>query len=286
MMVEGTNAAGRGILTIDDLDDAVVSNLLDRARTHIQTAYAGASRGFVTALIFQSSSLRTRVGFSVASARLGGTAVDALELRNDRSMTHAESFADTLRTLQGMADLVVTRTLLPLRDTCHDESLGAIINGGERGGEHPTQALIDLLAIEEEAGDVGSLRLGLCGDLSSRSAVSLIKLLNRRLPVSLTLMCPSERSLPAGLLSDHLAARTQEITDLELENLDVLYMVGLPQGEGERELTNATRFEFAAHGRHDRKPPSQSGRVVTAPGDRRAGSRHSFRFSNTYICSE
>ena len=50
MRVDGTGkAAGRAIVTIDDLDDAAVTKLLDRSRTHLQTPSADAPRAFVTA---------------------------------------------------------------------------------------------------------------------------------------------------------------------------------------------------------------------------------------------
>lgn len=233
---------GRSICSVGDLTDADIEAILGRARD-LPAPGAGRADGFVTALLFQSSSLRTRTGFAVATQRLGGSVVDVSELRNDPTMSRSESFADTLRTVQGMVDLVVTRTVAPLSALCPDRR-DPVINGGELGGEHPTQALIDLLAIEEEAGPVPDLRIGVCGDLGARAARSLLELLGRRQPQALVLMAPPSRDVPDGLLGPEILARTTKVQGLATEDLDVLYMVGLPRGGDGGRLDDDARAPY------------------------------------------
>jgi aspartate carbamoyltransferase catalytic subunit len=161
-----------------------------------------------------------------------------------------------------MVDIVITRSLTPSQLGVTDAAC-ALINGGDAQGEHPTQALIDLLAIEEEAGAVESLRIGLAGDLRARAAHSLVKLLDRRPPASLVLMAPKNRLLPDGFLGAELASRTEDLDRLSLDGLDVLYMVGLPEGEGDDALPVDVRGAFALDLRSIRQLPSAA--VVLSP---------------------
>jgi aspartate carbamoyltransferase catalytic subunit len=236
---------GRSIVSVDDLADADVQWMLDQARRHLDAEPSSGHGPFTLALLFQASSLRTRVGYAAAACRLGGQPIDVPELRQDPTMTTAESFSDTVRTLQGMVDLIVTRTVAPLEQMLGSRPSGALINGGEAGGEHPTQALVDLLAMEEECGPLDGLRVGLCGDLSSRAALSLVKLLGRKLPAALVLMSPPGRALPDGVMSAKLAQRTEVLDVQRLDDLDVLHMVGLPEGQGPGALFEPARRAFA-----------------------------------------
>lgn len=68
----------------------------------------------------------------------------------------SESVWDILRVLSGMAAVCA--------------SAAPVINGGDAGGEHPTQALIDLGRIERFAGKDNELHI----DLASRTTRSLI----------------------------------------------------------------------------------------------------------------
>jgi aspartate carbamoyltransferase catalytic subunit len=252
----------RSIISIDDLTDADVAGILRRARQLLTSPPERNGTPFAAGLLFLSSSLRTRVGFAAATIRLGGTPVDVAETRSGTEMSSAESLEDTVRTLGGMVDLLVTRTggLLPAiasRLAC------PVINGGEGGGEHPTQALIDLLAIKEECGDLGALRIGLCGDLGARSVRSLVKLFERWPPKQLTLMAPAERSADARQMSDLLGTRITISEEADFASLDVLYMIGLPPGTGADRLTSSTRAEFALDARSIGTLPA--GAVVLCP---------------------
>src|ERR1700748_2700985 len=55
----------------------------------------------------------------------------------------------------------------------------AVINGGDGAHEHPTQALLDALAIRRHRGKIAGLTVAICGDiLHSRVARSNIQLLH------------------------------------------------------------------------------------------------------------
>lgn len=249
----------RLLLSINDLSDDDVDLLLDDAQGLIRTQDIGKEAILNTAiLLFLTPSLRTRVGFSVAVHRLGGLPIDVEEYRGGPEMTASESFDDTVRVLTGMTDVLVTRTPFKLdRERLEASAECPIVSGGDGRNEHPTQSLIDLLAIQEERGPVSQLRVGIIGDLSMRSVRSLVLLLDRRLPRELTLISPPQRSGLGMELGVELASRTHWTQEPDLSRLDVLYVAGLPEsGEGGT-LDGAVRMTYSVSRENLRSlPPS------------------------------
>ncbi len=230
------------LLDIADLDYAAIRQILSAATAPELMAVSP----FVSGLLFLSGSLRTRVGFAAATARLGGTPVTVDSARDAAEMTRAESFTDTLRTLAGMADLLVVRADQPLdRAMVRALSPVPVINGGDPGGEHPTQALIDLFAMERLTGPVEELHVGICGDLTLRTARSLLSLLSLLPPQRLTLIAPATRRDHRVTLSATLASRTNEREEADFTGLDVLVLPGLPEGSGAGRLPAGKRARYA-----------------------------------------
>ncbi len=242
----GSGLTGRFLHSVDDLTLPEVEAILLRARE----LEAGASpeatlSGGCLGLLFLSPSLRTRVGFAVAASRLGGTYIDILEARRGVSMSQPESFPDTLRAASGMVDAVVMRTPFRVERDVVESDLGSpCINGGDGDGEHPTQALIDLYAMERARGPLAELSVCICGDLTTRVARSLLRLFSRALPRDLLLVAPAGRDDPSIALPEPLASRTRWATLAESSEVDVLYMAGLPEGNGAFRLSAAERLDF------------------------------------------
>jgi aspartate carbamoyltransferase catalytic subunit len=226
------------LLRVSDLTDDEVDRVLARA-SELADGARPAPRGLVLGSLFLTPSMRTRVGFQVAAHRLGGSAVSVDELRVDAAMSAAESFDDALRVLAGMVDVVVTRTPFTMSPKLLSLVGCPVINGGD-DVEHPTQGLIDLAAIERFRGDVRALHIGLCGDLRMRAAASLLQLLARRPPASVTLIYPDGREprLPEGLAG---ATRSELAAG---KDLDVLVMIGLAPGSGPYRLDEAQRRPY------------------------------------------
>lgn len=234
----------RILLSIDDLPDGEVDSILAQTRKELTLGKtkAGGNR-FSLGLLFLEDSLRTRVGFAEASLRLGGSHITLLGARNSEAMSSPESFEDTLRVLTGMVDLVVARAPFALgTDAIRSCSAAPLINGGDGGpvAEHPSQALIDLFAAAPD-GDVTGLRIGVCGDLRSRAARSTLKLLARRHPRELRLICPRSRA------PDH-AQNLVYGTTMDVRDLDVLIMTGLPARRGDDFLDASERGAYVLTG--------------------------------------
>jgi aspartate carbamoyltransferase catalytic subunit len=135
-------------------------------------------------MLFYEPSTRTRFSFEAAVHKLGGTFSSTEDAKQFSSFAKSgESLEDTVRVLSAYADAIVLR---------HPEngaavkaaraSLIPIINAGDGGNEHPTQAFQDLFTIYEciKNGRLPSrpLRIQFFGDnLKSRTVRSLAKLL-------------------------------------------------------------------------------------------------------------
>lgn len=119
---------------------------------------AGKSLG----MIFSKSSTRTRVSFEVGMYQLGGMALFLSS--NDIQIGRGESISDTAQVLSRMLDGIMIRTF------CHKDvedlaKFGSIpVINGLTDDQHPTQALADLLTIQECKGDLKGLKLCYVGD--------------------------------------------------------------------------------------------------------------------------
>jgi ornithine carbamoyltransferase len=119
-------------------------------------------RNRTLAMIFEKSSLRTRVSFEAGMAQLGGTAI---YLTSDAGWRERESIADFVRVLSEYCDFVVCRAIS--QNTVdelasHD---GIPVINGLTDRSHPCQALGDVLTMREDTGgDLVGKQLTFLGD--------------------------------------------------------------------------------------------------------------------------
>lgn len=257
----------RHLLSVGDLTDGEVRGILDRAGVLERSgsfedhALPG---GPLVGLLFLSSSLRTRVGFAAAAARLGGTFVEVRDDRFTTEMSNPESFGDQLRTLSGLVDVVVARVPFPLAPVAREWSTVPTVNGGDSPrGEHPSQALIDLFAMERERGPLAGLCVAVVGDLTMRSTRSSLALMARTPPRELRLIAPPVRRAHGIDLGTVLDARTTVTDELDLSGVDVVHMAGLPRGQGDRALGHADRRRYSLDSEVLRSLPDDA--VVLSP---------------------
>lgn len=218
----------RHLQRISDLGDQELVRILERAEEHRRSSIrADAGRPLVVGLVFLQTSLRTRLGFAAASSRLGWHAHSVIGQRSS-STSMAESMQDTVRIVAGFADIVVARVPCPVADIA--QGLPApLVNGGDSGpdAEHPTQALLDVFAMECELGPIEKLHIAICGDLRFRACRSLMRLLARRPPAKLSLVTVPD--LIDGHSEKPINGRTPETRTLaQIRDVDVLYVAGIP----------------------------------------------------------
>src|SRR5512145_2474223 len=136
-------------------------------------------KGKILANLFYEPSTRTSSSFTAAMERLGGSVIPINEVKYS-SVSKGESLADTVRTLECYADVIVLRH--PEVGSAAIAAKAAhkpVINAGDGIGEHPTQALLDAFTIREEIGHLDGLTVTLLGDLKhGRTVHSLARLLS------------------------------------------------------------------------------------------------------------
>lgn len=186
--------------------------------------------GKIMATLFYEPSTRTRLSFETAMLRSGGSVISTENASQFSSSIKGETLEDTIRVLNGYADVIVLR---------HPESGSAqkamrvsdvpIINAGDGSGQHPTQALLDLFTIQDEIGAIDGIALAMVGDLLyGRTVHSLCYLLAKNYTIKkLFLVAPKPVRMRSDIL-DFLQKKGvsfEETSDLTntLSQCDVVY---------------------------------------------------------------
>ena len=222
----------RHLIDIRDLTHGEILSLLDLADNIYEHPedYREVCRYKKLATLFFEPSTRTRLSFEAAMMELGGKVLGFSEAASS-SASKGESVADTVRVVGCYADIIAMRHPkegAPLAASLH--STVPIINAGDGGHNHPTQTLTDLLTIQREKGRLGSMTVGLCGDLKfGRTVHSLMCAMSRYENVKFVCISPLELKIPDYLRQDVLDPNNIEYVetqDLEevMPQLDVLYM--------------------------------------------------------------
>jgi len=173
----------RHLLGIEGLQREDVGLILDLAEEYIQKNRQpdkkhAILKGRTLINLFFENSTRTRTSFELAGKRLGADVINMSA--STSSVKKGETLIDTAMTLNAMhPDFISVRHpesgavhLLARKVNC------SVINAGDGSHEHPTQALLDALAIRRHKGKIEGLTIAICGDiLHSRVARSNIKLL-------------------------------------------------------------------------------------------------------------
>ena len=138
--------------------------------------------------LFFEDSTRTRLSFELAQKLLGATVANISAERS--SVNKGESLYDTLKNIEAMGvDCAVVRYPLSgaLAQICNRFRM-ALVNAGDGMNEHPTQALLDMLTIQDAFGVIEDKEVLVIGDiLHSRVARSnfwALKTLGARVSVS------------------------------------------------------------------------------------------------------
>ena len=175
----------RHFLSVADLDREQVSGLLDLAEGFVALNRQKAKKldllkGRTLVNLFFEASTRTQSSFELAGKRLGADVVNMAP--RSSSIVKGETLIDTAVTLNAMQpDILVVRhgasgaaSLLSQKVTC------SVINAGDGQHEHPSQALLDALALRRAFGRIEGLVVAICGDvLHSRVARSNVGLLTQ-----------------------------------------------------------------------------------------------------------
>jgi aspartate carbamoyltransferase catalytic subunit len=181
-------------------------------------------RGKTVVTVFYEPSTRTRMSFEIAAKRLSADTLNLTVAAS--SAVKGETLSDTAHNLEAMQpDLLVIRHpasgaphYLARRLRC------GVINAGDGLHEHPTQALLDLLTVEEAKGKLSGLKVAIIGDIAhSRVARSDIQAFSK-MGSQVTVAGPATM-LPPYLES--LGARVTCSLEEAVAGADVIMMLRL-----------------------------------------------------------
>ena len=178
------------LLAIEGLQRHEVDHLLNLSDVYVEANRQGVKkhavlRGRTVINLFFEESTRTRTSFELAGKRLGGDVINMSV--GTSSIKKGETLIDTAMTLNAMRpDVLVIRhgdsgsvQLLGEKVNC------SVINAGDGTHEHPTQALLDALAIRRRLRrDLAGLTVAICGDIAhsrvARSNIHLMAIMGAR----------------------------------------------------------------------------------------------------------
>ena len=206
--------------------------LFDRSRGMERVVARGGSLEYqnrIMATQFYAPSTRTRLSFEAAMHRLGGSVLSTEHAQAFSSEIEGEQVEDTIRIIGGYSDVIVIR---------HYQEGGArraalvspvpVINAGDsNGGQHPTQALLDLYTIYRER-PLDGLSVAIIGELDKGRAVrSLAYLLAKFERVKIFFVSPPELQMKPDILGylDEHGVRYQLESDIDrvIGEVDVVY---------------------------------------------------------------
>jgi aspartate carbamoyltransferase catalytic subunit len=210
----------------------LLMELFDRTRQMEKIVARGGTLDYqnkIMATLFYEPSTRTRFSFEAAMHRLGGRVLSTEHARAFSSEMEGEQVEDSIRIIGGYSDVIVIR---------HNEEGGAkraaqvspvpVINAGDgQGGQHPTQALLDLYTIYRER-PLNGLSVAFIGELDrGRTARSLAYLLAKFERVKVYFVAPAELQMKPDILDylDRHNVRYELESDIDrvVREVDVVY---------------------------------------------------------------
>lgn len=210
----------------------LLMELFDRSRLMERIVARGGTLDYqnrILASLFYQPSTRTRFSFEAAMHRLGGRILSTEHARAFSSEIEAEQVEDSIRIIGSYCDVIVIR---------HHEAGGAtraagvspvpVINAGDGdGGQHPTQALLDLYTIYRER-PLDGLSVAFIGELDrGRTARSLTYLLAKFERVKIFFVSPPELQMKSDILQylDRHGVRYELESDIDrvVGEVDVVY---------------------------------------------------------------
>jgi len=210
----------------------LLMELFDRSRGMERVVARGGTLDYhnrIMAALFYAPSTRTRFSFEAAMLRLGGRVLSTEHAGIFSSEIKAEQVEDSIRILSGNCDVIVIRHHAQdgARRAAQVSSVPVINAGDGNGGQHPTQALLDLYTIYRER-PINGLSVALIGELDKgRTARSLAYLLAKFERIKIFFVSPPELQMKPDILEylEHHGVRFELEPDLErvIGEVDVVY---------------------------------------------------------------
>lgn len=171
-MTETPHAFSRkDLLGIEELSRAEIEAILQTARSLSEVESRSVKklptlRGKTVVNLFFESSTRTRTSFEIAGKRLSA---DVINISSSGSAVEkGESLLDTARNLEAMGpDIIVCRhSFAGVPDYLAKNLKASVVNAGDGAHEHPTQALLDVMTVQDFQKKTDGLTVAIVGDIA------------------------------------------------------------------------------------------------------------------------
>ncbi len=186
-------------------------------------------KGKVVATLFLEPSTRTRLSFETASHRLGASVITIADPKTS-SVAKGEILADTIRTVEKYADIIVMRhPEVGSAEEAIKYTKKPFLNAGDGANQHPTQSLLDIYTIKRESGGIDGKTIAFIGDLKyGRTVHSLTYILCLYNPTKIIFISPNELKVPEKYIKmlEEKGIKHEETASLEekMPEIDVIYM--------------------------------------------------------------
>ncbi len=194
--------------------------------------YAEKCKGKILATLFFETSTRTRLSFESAMLRLGGQIL-GFSSEESTSSKKGESVSDTIRMINGYADIAVIRHYLEgVREVVKEYATIPMISGGTGTQAHPTQGMLDLYTIRKHFKKLDGLNVGIMGDLKyGRTIPSILYGLSKFNDIKFYLIAPTDLQIRTNveirLKNMNVNYEMIEHVSDVIDKLDVLYVTRL-----------------------------------------------------------
>jgi aspartate carbamoyltransferase catalytic subunit len=210
----------------------LLMDLFDRSRAMERVVARGGTLDYqdrILATLFYAPSTRTRFSFEAAMYRLGGRVLSTEHASAFSSEIEGEQVEDSIRIIGSYADVIVIRhPEVGAAKRAAQVSPIPVINAGDgNGGQHPTQALLDLYTIYRER-PLDGLSVAFIGELDKgRTARSLAYLLAKFERIKIFFVAPQELQMKDDILQylDRHNVRYELAADINrvVGEVDVVY---------------------------------------------------------------
>src|ERR1700682_6605052 len=176
--------------------------------------YAATLRGKFIALIFEKTSLRTRVTFEVGIQSMGGSVVLLDHTQASASLGARESIADVARNLERWVQGIVARVYHQrvLEEMAANANIPVVNALSDKF--HPCQALADFFTLEEKFGALRGFKLAYVGD--ANNVCNSLIYLAARLGVHLRIATPPDYAPAAEVVADGKRVARETKAKIEL----------------------------------------------------------------------
>ena len=275
-------SAPRHLLSVSDLGQEGIEEVLRLTDSFVEVSSRAipkvpALRGKTVVSLFFEDSTRTRLSFETAARRLSADVMTFSA--SSSSVNKGESLRDTVETVQAMGiDALVVRHSgagVPWQISRWIDG-PSVINAGDGGHEHPTQALLDCYTIAAERKARGyaqptegralldGIRIAIVGDVRHSRVARSDVLAFGALGAQVILVAPPT------LLPPSLAGWPVEVThdlDAILPKLDVIYLLRLQKERMTEALLPSTREYTSCYGlTRERREQLNEQALIMHPG--------------------